>query len=293
MLAYSKPFKHNVHIGGVNMNRLPVETRAKIIGCLVEGMSMRATTRLVGCSINTITKLLIDLGTACALYQNEAMRNLTCKRVQVDEIWAFCHSKQKNATPLQRAAGYGDIWTWVAIDADTKLVPSWFVGHRDADSAKVFIGDLASRIKGRTQLTSDGHKPYLQAVEDAFGANVDYAMLVKLYGPSVGGQQERRYSQGECTGAIKGTVSGNPDEKHVSTSFVERQNLSLRMGNRRFTRLTNGFSKKAENHAHALAIYYMHYNFGRIHKSLRVTPAMEAKVSDHVWSLDEIAALAN
>lgn len=180
----------------------------------------------------------------------------------------------------------------VAIDADTKLAPSWYVGGRDADCAKAFIGDLAGRIKGRTQLTSDGHKAYLSAVEDAFGANVDYAMLVKLYGPSHGSQQERRYSSGECTGAIKGTISGNPDEKHVSTSFVERQNLSLRMGNRRFTRLTNGFSKKVENHAHALAIYYMHYNFGRIHKTLRVTPAMEAKVSDHVWSLEEIAALA-
>ena len=185
------------------------------------------------------------------------------------------------------------MWTWVGIDADTKLVPSWYVGHRDADSAKAFIGDLASRIKGRTQLTSDGHKPYLQAIEDAFGANVDYAMLVKMYGPSVGGQQERRYSAGECCGAIKGAVCGNPDEQHVSTSFVERQNLSLRMGNRRFTRLTNGFSKKVENHAHALAIYYMHYNFGRIHKTLRVTPAMEAKVSDHVWSLEEIAKLAD
>ena len=275
------------------MNRLPVETRARIIGCLVEGMSMRATTRLVGCSINTITKLLVDLGTACAIYQNDTLRNLTCKRIQVDEIWAFCHSKQKNASALQRAAGYGDVWTWVAIDADTKLVPSWYVGGRDADYAKAFIADLAGRIKGRTQLTSDGHKAYLSAVEDAFGANVDYAMLVKLYGAAHGSQQERRYSAGECCGAIKGAVCGNPDEQHVSTSFVERQNLSLRMGNRRFTRLTNGFSKKVENHAHALAIYYMHYNFGRIHKTLRVTPAMEAKVSDHVWSLEEIAKLAD
>lgn len=275
------------------MNRLSVETRARIVGCLVEGVSMRATTRLVGCSINTVTKLLVDLGTACALYQNEVMRDLPCKRVQVDEIWAFCHSKQKNASAIQRAAGYGDIWTWVAIDADTKLVPSWYVGSRDAESANEFIGDLAGRIKNRMQLTSDGHKPYLQAVENAFGSEVDYAMLVKLYGPSHGGAQERRYSAGECCGAIKGAVCGNPDEKYVSTSFVERQNLSVRMGNRRFTRLTNGFSKKVENHAHALAIYYMHYNFGRIHKTLRVTPAMEAKVSDHVWNLEEIAKLAD
>src|SRR5680860_158745 len=292
MLAYSKPFKHNVHIGGVNMNRLPVETRARIIGCLVEGMSMRATTRLVGCSINTVTKLLVDLGTACALYQNEAMRDLPCKRVQVDEIWAFCHSKQKNTPAYMRELGHGDVWTWVAIDADTKLVPSFFVGGRDAGYAKAFIADLAGRLKNRVQLTSDGHKAYLSAVEKSFGANVDYAMLVKLYGDAHGSQQERRYSSGECCGAIKGAVCGNPDEQHVSTSFVERQNLSLRMGNRRFTRLTNGFSKKVENHAHALAIYYMHYNFGRIHKTLRVTPAMEAKVSDHVWSLEEIANLA-
>ena len=275
------------------MNRLPTQTRARIIGCLIEGMSMRATTRIVGCSINTITKLLVDLGTACALYQNETMRNLPCKRVQVDEIWAFCGSKQKNTPAEKRAEGYGDVWTWVAIDADTKLVPSWFVGHRDADSANEFIGDLAGRLKSRVQLTSDGHKGYLRAVENAFGGDVDYAMLVKLYGPTHGNQQERRYSSGECCGSIKGAVCGNPDEKHVSTSFVERQNLSLRMGNRRFTRLTNGFSKKAENHAHALAIYYMHYNFGRIHKTLRVTPAMESGISDHVWSLDEIATLAN
>ena len=275
------------------MNRLPVETRARIIGCLVEGMSMRATTRLIGCSINTITKLLVDLGTACAIYQNDTLRNLICKRVQVDEIWAFCGSKAKNTPAEKRAAGYGDIWTWVAIDADTKLVPSWYVGGRDADSANEFIGDLAGRIENRMQLTSDGHKAYLQAVENAFGGDVDYAMLVKLYGPAHGSQQERRYSSGECCGSLKGTVCGNPDEKHVSTSFVERQNLSLRMGNRRFTRLTNGFSKKVENHAHALAIYYMHYNFGRIHKTLRVTPAMEAGVSDHVWSLEEIAKLAD
>lgn len=277
----------------VNMNRLPVETRARIIGCLVEGMSMRATTRLIGCSINTITKLLVDLGTACAIYQNETLRNLTCKRVQVDEIWAFCGSKAKNTPTEKRAEGYGDIWTWVAIDADTKLVPSWYVGGRDAECANEFIGDLAGRIKNRVQLTSDGHKPYLQAVENAFGGAVDYAMLVKLYGAAHGSQQERRYSAGECCGAVKGTVCGNPDEKHVSTSFVERQNLSLRMGNRRFTRLTNGFSKKVENHAHALAIYYMHYNFGRIHKTLRVTPAMEAGVAQHVWSLEEIAKLAD
>jgi IS1 family transposase len=254
---------------------------------------MRATTRLVGCSINTVTKLLVDLGTACSLYQNEVMRNLPCKRVQVDEIWAFCYSKQKNTPPNVRGFGKGDVWTWVAIDADTKLVPSWLVGGRDAEYAKAFIGDLAGRLANRVQLTSDGHKAYLNAVEDAFGSEVDYSMLVKIYGAAEGNQQERRYSGGHCCGTITGTVSGEPDPKHVSTSFVERQNLSLRMGNRRFTRLTNGFSKKAANHEHALAIYYMHYNFGRIHKSLRVTPAMQAGVSDHVWSLEEIVKLAD
>lgn len=274
------------------MNRLSLQDRAKIIGCLVEGMSMRATTRLVGCSINTVTKLLVDLGTACAIYQNETLRNLPCKRIQVDEIWSFCYSKHSNTPPNVRGFGKGDVWTWVAIDADTKLVPSWLVGGRDAEYAKDFITDLASRLASRVQLTSDGHKAYLSAVETAFGGEVDYSMLVKLYGPTDGNQQERRYSPGKCCGTIIGTVSGDPDPAHVSTSYVERQNLSLRMGNRRFTRLTNGFSKKIDNHAHALAIYYMHYNFGRIHKSLRVTPAMEAGVSDHVWSLEEIAKLA-
>lgn len=275
------------------MNRLNLEQRAKIIGCLVEGMSMRATTRLIGCSINTVTKLLVDLGTACAIYQNEVMRDLPCKRVQVDEIWAFCYSKQKNTPPNIRGLGKGDVYTWVAIDADTKLVPSWLVGTRDAEYARAFIADLASRLASRVQLTSDGHKPYLSAIEDAFGSEVDYGMLVKLYGAAEGNQQERRYSAGQCCGTITGTVCGDPDPNHVSTSFVERQNLSVRMGNRRFTRLTNGFSKKVQNHEYALAIYYMYYNFGRIHKTLRVTPAMEAGVSDHVWSLQEIANLAS
>ena len=275
------------------MNRLSLQDRARIIGCLVEGMSMRATTRLIGCSINTVTKLLVDLGAACELYQHETLRNLNCKRVQVDEILAFCYSKQKNTPVSERGLGKGDIWTWVAIDADTKLVPSWLVGGRDADYAEAFIGDLAGRLSNRVQLTSDGHKAYLNAVESAFGADVDYSMLMKLYGASEGNHQELRNSAGQCCGTITGTVCGDPKPEHVSASFVERQNLSLRMGNRRFTRLTNGFSKKAENHAHALAIYYMHYNFGRIHKSLRVTPAMEAVVSDHVWSLEEIAKLAD
>jgi len=281
-----------ITLENVIMNRLSLQDRARIVGCLVEGVSMRATTRLVGCSINTVTKLLVDLGAACLLYQNEVMRNLPCKRIQVDEVWAFCYSKQKN-TPVNERGERGDIWTWVAIEAQTKLVPSFHVGARDARSAQLFIDDLASRLKDRIQLTSDGFKAYLTPVENAFGSEVDYAMLVKLYGNPEGNPNERRYSAGECCGTVKGTVSGNPEQAHVSTSYVERQNLSLRMGNRRFTRLTNGFSKKAANHEYALAIYYMHYNFGRIHKSLRVTPAMEAGIADHVWTLEEIAKLAD
>ncbi len=275
------------------MNRLSLEDRATILGLLVEGNSLRAITRLTGRSINTVTKLLVDLGTACAIYQNEVLRNLPCKRVQVDEIWSFCYSKQKNTPPNMRGLGRGDVYTWTAICADTKVVPSWLVGSRDAEYANAFIADLAGRLANRVQLTSDGHKAYLKAVEEAFGADVDYAMLVKLYGQPEGNQQERRYSPGHCTGTITGTVTGNPDPAHISTSYVERQNLTMRMSMKRFARLSNGFSKKIENHAHAIAIHYMYYNFGRIHKSLRVTPAMEAKVSDHVWTLEEIAKLAD
>jgi len=275
------------------MNRLSLQDRARILGCLVEGNSLRATTRMCGVSINTVTKLLVDLGTACAIYQNETLRKLPCKRIQLDEIWSFCYSKQKNIPDgMRNVEGIGDVWTWVALDADTKLVASWLVGTRDADCANAFISDVASRLANRVQLTSDGYSAYMNAVNDAFGSEVDYAKLVKMYGAAHGNQQERRYGSGECCGAIKGTVCGNPDERHVSTSFIERQNLTMRMGMRRFTRLTNGFSKKIENHEHALAIHYMYYNFGRIHKTLRVTPAMEAGVSDHVWSLEEIAALA-
>ena len=275
------------------MNRLSLQDRARILGCLVEGNSLRATTRMCGVSINTVTKLLVDLGTACEIYQNEVLRNLPCKRVQVDEIWSFCYSKQANTPPNLRGLGRGDVYTWVAIDADTKLVPSWLVGTRDAEYAQVFINDLASRINGRTQLTSDGHKAYLKAVEEAFGADVDYAMLVKLYGAPEGSQQERRYSPGNCTGTITGAVSGDPDPDHISTSYVERQNLTMRMSMKRFARLSNGFSKKVENHEHAIAMHYMYYNFGRIHKTLRVTPAMEAGIADHVWTLEEIAKLAD
>ena len=276
------------------MNRLPTEKRAQILGLLVEGMSMRAVTRITGVSINTVTKLLVDVGAACSAYQDQALRNLPCKRLQCDEIWAFCYAKQKNVAPaMQGILGHGDVYTWTALCADTKLVPSFLVGKRDADYAKAFMGDLASRLASRVQLTTDGHKAYLSAVEEAFGADIDYAMLVKTYGAPESHADQRRYSPAECTGTIIGTVTGKPDEKHINTSFVERQNLTMRMSMRRFTRLTNGFSKKIENLEHAVALHFMHYNFGRIHKTLRVTPAMEAGVSDHPWSLEEIAVLAN
>ena len=274
-----------------NMNKLSNAKRAQILGMLVEGMSMRATSRLADVSINTVTKLLIDVGQAASDYQDRAFVKLKCKRIQVDEIWAFVGSKQKNTSAAGKALGMGDVWTWTAIDADTKLIPSWFVGGRDAASAHIFINDLEARLAHRIQLTSDGHKVYLQAVEDAFGGVVDYAMLVKHYGTAPGGNTTR-YSPAECIGITVGTVAGRPDKKHVSTSYIERSNLTLRMSCRRFTRLTNGFSKKVENHAHAVALHMMFYNFGRIHKTLRVTPAMQAGIADHVWTLEEIAALA-
>lgn len=274
------------------MNRLDISKRAQIIGLLVEGNSLRAASRLADVSINTVTKLLVDVGTACAKYQDENLRNLKCKRVQVDEIWSFVYAKDKNVKTAKAAPdGAGDVWTWTAIDADTKLVPSWHVGSRDAYCAKRFMDDLACRLVGRVQLTSDGHKSYLDAVDGAFGNEIDYSMLVKIYGQPW--EVEKRYSPVECVGARKTPISGNPDPKHISTSYVERQNLNMRMSMRRFTRLTNAFSKKVENHAHAIALHFMYYNFGRIHKTLRVTPAMAAGVTDHVWSLEEIARLAD
>lgn len=271
------------------MNKTPLAKRAQILGLLVEGNSINATCRITGAAKATVLKLLADVGAACAEYQNKVLVNLPCKRIQCDEIWSFVGAKQKNVA--QGAAGYGDVWTWTAICADTKLIASWMIGSRDGEAAAAFVADLAPRLANRVQLTTDGHKAYLRAVEDAFGADVDYAMLVKLYGAPQGRQDERRYSPAECTGIIKEPVQGSPDPRHVSTSYVERQNLTMRMSMRRFTRLTNGFSKKIENHAHAVALHFMYYNFGRIHKSLRVTPAMEAGIADHVWSLEEIAAL--
>ena len=273
------------------MNRLSLEKRTKIIHMLVEGSSLRSTSRMADCSINTATKLLVDVGSACSEYQHKTLVNLPCKRIQVDEIWAFCYAKQKNVeAAIAPAAGAGDIWTWTAICSDTKLVPSWVVGNRDSEAANLFINDLASRLKNKVQLTSDGCKTYIEAIDNAFGSNIDYAMLVKLYGNQ---NNEKRYSPTQYIGAKKKVLTGNPDIKNISTSHVERQNLTMRMSMRRFTRLTNAFSKKAENHEHVVALHFMYYNFCRIHKTLRVTPAMQAKVTDRLWAIEEIAKLSN
>lgn len=271
------------------MNKMSRDKQARIIHCLVEGVSLRATARLCDVAYNSVLKLLPQIGMACAEYQDRVLIGLNCKRVQVDECWSFCYAKEKNV-PAEKTGqfGFGDIWTWAAIDAGTKLVPSFMVGNRYVKSATMFINDLASRLASRIQLTSDGVKVYVNAVEGAFGADIDYAQLVKHYEST---QEQTRYSPAQCVGCERVRVMGGPDPRYISTSFVERQNLSLRMGIRRFTRLTNAFSKKVDNHAYMLALYYMHYNFGRTHKALRVTPAMEAGVSDHIWSVEEIAAL--
>jgi IS1 family transposase len=272
------------------MNQLTTEKRAQIASCLVESMSMRGTTRLCNVSINTVKKLLCELGEACTVYQDKTFRNLKCKRLQCDEIWSFVGCKEKNVTAEKKAKGQGDCWTWTALDAQTKLIPCWYIGTRDGGAAYHFIHDLAGRLANRVQLTTDGHKAYLTAVEDAFGTQIDYAMLNKIYGAAPEGPQQR-YSPAQCMGAKKAVITGTPEIAHVSTSYVERSNLSIRMGNRRFTRLTNAFSKKIEHHEFMLALFFMHYNFCRIHASLRVTPAMEAGVTDHVWEMEEVIAL--
>jgi IS1 family transposase len=246
---------------------------------------------MTGFAKKTVSRVLVEVGKACAEYHDRVMRNLPCKILQVDEVWSFTYCKQANIPEhLQGCDGIGDTWTWIALDAQSKLVASWHIGNRGATDAYWFIQDLSSRLKHRVQLTSDGHRAYVQAVEDAFGSEIDFAQLVKLYGSETP-QPEVKYSPPACIGTRKTTIAGNPNPALVSTSYVERQNLSLRMGNRRFTRLTNAFSKKVENHKHAVALYMMHYNFCRIHQSLRVTPAMEAGVADHVWSLEEVVAL--
>lgn len=273
------------------MNILPVDKKVQIIQLLLEGCSMRSIERIVGCSINTVTKLLIDTGKACLEYQDKNLRNLPSKLVQCDEIWSFVYAKQRNIPDeLKGIFGYGDVYTWTALDTESKLILSWLVGTRNAECAKLFMKDVASRLINRVQLTTDGYHSYLQAVEDVFGGNIDYAMLVKLYGnqPS---DDKRRYSPSGFKGAYKQIISGNPIDKHISTSYVERQNLTMRMHMRRFTRLTNAFSKKVENHINAVSLHFMYYNFGRIHKTLRITPAMAAGISDHVWSIEEIVRL--
>src|SRR5579864_7690608 len=273
-----------------SMNRLNIADRTRILAALVEGNGIRATARMTGNSPVTVLKLLADAGTACARAHDLMVRGLRVRRIQCDEIWSFVGCKKKNASPEQKAEGWGDVWTWTAIDADTKLCVSYLVGGRDSGWAKDFMEDCAKRIRNRVQITTDGHKAYLEAVENAFGADIDYAQLQKIYGaPSDG--ETRRYSPAKCIGCDLKVVSGDPDPDHVSTSYVERQNLSMRMGMRRFTRLTNGFSKKVDNHRHMIALYFLYYNFGRVHQTLRVTPAMEAGIAGHVWSIEEICAL--
>lgn len=276
------------------MNKLPLHKRVQILSMLCEGSSMRSIARVVDVSFNTVAKLLVDAGKVCAAFHDEMMRDVTAKRVQCDEIWSFVCAKQKNvATAKRQDLAYGDIWTWTALDADSKLIVSWLVGGRDADYANAFMLDVADRLANRVQLTTDGHKTYLEAVEGAFGADIDYAMLVKLYGAAPE-SAKGRYSPADCVGARKERIEGKPDPKHVSTSYAERQNLTMRMQMRRFTRLTNAFSKKFENHVHMVALYTVWYNFVKQHKSLRgISPAMAAGVTDKLWSVEDIAALVD
>lgn len=273
------------------MNKLPLQKRAMIFSLLVEGMSMRAISRTAGVSINTVTKLLVDAGEACAAYHHEAVRGVKAKRVQCDEIWSFCYAKQKNVkTVTATSEEVGDVWTWTGIDADSKLVVSYLVGGRDAEYANVFMDDVATRLASRVQITTDGHGAYLEAVDGAFGANVDHAQLAKIYGAAPD-STKGRYSPAECTGIIMRDVNGTPDKAQVSTSYAERQNLTMRMSMRRFTQLTNGFSKKLDNHIHMLSLYFVHYNFCRTHKSLRTSPTMAAGVSNTLRDLEWICSL--
>ena len=286
--------KCSYHTG---MNKLDIKTRIAILSMLVEGSSMRSISRITGVSINTVTKLLEDAGRACAAYHDTTVRNVKAAHVQCDEIWSFCYAKEKNVASAKAAPeGAGDVWTWTAIERDSKMILSFEVGDRSGATAIEFMDDLCARLANRVQLTTDGHKAYLEAVEGAFGGDIDYAMLVKLYGDLGGKTAERKYSPAECTGIRKQAIEGKPDMSKASTSHVERQNLSMRMGMRRFTRLTNGFSKKLENHLHMLSLYFVHYNFVRVHKSLRMTPAMAAGISntvhDMTWLVGIIDAAA-
>jgi IS1 family transposase len=276
------------------VNKLSLERKTQVIKVLCEGNSIRSTARITGTAINTVVKLLKEVGAACLGYQDKAMRNLSCKKLQCDEIWSFVYAKDKNVPEEHNGEfGYGDVWTFTAIDADTKLVPAWLVGLRNAYYAYAFANDLKNRLANRVQVTTDGHGMYLEAVEHAFGADVDYGMLVKLYGPEPEG--ERHYSAAKCLSATKHIVQGKPDYEAISTSYVERQNLTMRMNMRRFTRLTNAFSKKLENHEYALAPYFMHYNFARSHKTISnpypKSPAMAAGLTNHIWTVEEIVEL--
>ena len=273
------------------MNKTPLKTRALILNMLCEGQSMRATARLADVSFNTVAKLLIDAGKVCADLHDELVQGVTASRVQCDEVWSFTYAKQKNVATAKAAPQVaGDTWTWTALDADTKLIVSSMVGGRDAEYANAFMDDVASRLANRVQMTTDGHKAYLEAVEGSFGADIDYAQLIKVYG-NAPETFKGRYSPADCTGIVKRTVEGQPEEKHISTSFVERQNLTMRMQMRRFTRLTNAFSKKLENHMHMVALYIVWYNFIRIHKTLRVTPAMQAGLSKTVWDMEDLVRI--
>jgi IS1 family transposase len=281
----------SITVYSLGMNKSSTARRAQILGMMVEGVFIRAISRMTGASKNTIVKLLADAGQACSEYQDRELRNLPCKRIQADEIWSFVYSKQKNVPQEMRGQfGVGDVWTWTALCADTKLIASWYVGRRDAGAAYEFMTDLKSRLANRVQLTTDGHGAYPSTVDSAFARDIDYAMLVRKYGETP--EAEKRYSPAVCIGAERHVVRGRPDPEEISTSDVERQNLSLRMGMRRFTR-TNAFSKKLENHMHALSIYFMHHNFVRIHQPLRVTPAMEAGVTDQLWDLTDIVQIVD
>jgi IS1 family transposase len=276
------------------MNKLPLEKRVQILSMLCEGSSMRSISRVAGVSFNAVNKLLVDAGKVCAAHHDATVRNVTAKRIQCDEIWSFCYAKHravKLAAKEQKEMpeGAGDAWTWTALDADSKLIVSYLTGNRNAECAAIMMNDLQSRLANRVQLTTDGHKAYLRAIENTFGNDIDYAMLVKLYGNAHG--PKGRYSPAECIGIIKEPIGGTPDADHVSTSYVERSNLSMRMSMRRFTRLTNAFSKRIENHAAALSLYFTFYNFVRQHKTLRVSPAMAAGIADRLWDMSDIVAL--
>lgn len=274
------------------MNTLKPDKQRQVVAALVEGNSIRSTSRMTGVAKGTILKLIVDLGKVCAEYQDKAFRNLTCSKIQVDELWAFVYAKEKNVPKKMKGQfGVGDVWTFTAIDAESKLVPTWHIGNRDIADATIFMKDLAGRLKNKVQLTTDGHKMYLEAVEEAFGCEIDFSQLIKIYGSPP--EAEKRYSPAECIGTEKIKINGNPEDKSISTSYVERQNLNIRMGMRRFTRLTNGFSKKALNLFYAESLYFMHYNFCRIHQTLRMTPAMKAKVTDRLWEIEDILDLLN